>query len=100
MSGKQTVRSAMQRVLFLTNIPAPYRIDFFNALGRLCELTVVFEARRAEGIRFNWNEDTAKHFTAVFLNDADIDETHVDQRIFQSIARDRYDQIVATSYGY
>ncbi len=100
MSGKQTDGNAAQRVLFLTNIPAPYRIDFFNALGKLCDLTVVFEARRAEGIRFNWNEDAAKRFTAIFLSDGDIDETHVDRRIFQYIARGRYDQIVATSYGY
>ena len=89
-----------QRVLFISNIPAPYRIDFFNALGRLCDLTVVFEARRAAGIRFNWNEDTAQHFRAVFLSDGDIDETHVDWRIFDHIQKRRYDQIVATSYGY
>ena len=100
MSGKQAGGTERQNVLFLTNIPAPYRIDFFNALGELCNLTVVFEARRAKGVRFNWNEDTARHFTAIFLSDGDIDETHVDRRVFQHIARGRYDQIVATSYGY
>ncbi|MBB6692853.1 glycosyltransferase family 4 protein [Cohnella xylanilytica] len=33
------------KVLFLTNIPAPYRIDFFNELGKHCDLTVWFEAK-------------------------------------------------------
>lgn len=99
--NKQTpTELSRQRVLFLCNIPAPYRIDFFNELGKCCALTVVFEARRAAGIRFNWNEDTAKHFTAIFLSDGEIDETHVDRRIFSQIPRGRYDRIVATSYGY
>ena len=31
------------KVLFLTNYPVPYRIDFFNELGKMCELTVLFE---------------------------------------------------------
>ncbi len=89
-----------QRVLFLANIPAPYRIDFFNELGKSCDLTVVFEAKRAKGIRFNWNEDNALHFKPIFLSEGDIDETHVNRKIFSHIAPNRYDQIVATNYGY
>ena len=34
----------LKKVLFITNIPAPYRIDFYNELGKHCELTVIFEA--------------------------------------------------------
>ena len=89
-----------QRVLFISNIPAPYRIDFFDALGELYDLTVVFEARRAAGIRFNWNDDGTHAFRAVFLSDGEIDETHVDRRILPYIERGRFDHIVATSYGY
>ena len=90
----------MKKVLFISNIPAPYRIDFFNELGKRCELTVLFEARRAEGIRFNWNEDGATNFRTVFLSDGNIDETRVDRRIFSYIKKGMYDHIVATSYGY
>ena len=87
-------------MLFLANIPAPYRIDFFNELGKSCDLTVVFEAKRAKGIRFNWNEDNALHFKPLFLSEGDIDETHVNRKLFSHIAPNRYDQIVATNYGY
>ena len=31
------------RVLFLTNIPSPYRVDFFGELGKLVDLTVLYE---------------------------------------------------------
>ena len=40
----------LKKVLFITNIPAPYRIDFYNELGKHCELTVIFGAKRAPGI--------------------------------------------------
>lgn len=88
------------RVLFISNIPAPYRVDFFDALGERYDLTVLFEARRATGIRFNWNDDAPHSFRAIFLSDGEIDETHVNRAIFRHIRRGAYDHIVATSYGY
>ena len=30
------------KLLFLTNIPSPYRVDFFSELGKSCDLTVLF----------------------------------------------------------
>lgn len=36
------------KVLFLTNVPSPYRVDFFNALGELCELTVFIRDKNSE----------------------------------------------------
>ena len=32
-----------RKVLFLTNIPSPYKIDYLNELGKYCDLKVVFE---------------------------------------------------------
>lgn len=90
----------MKKLLFITNIPAPYRIDFFNALGKSYDLTVIFEARRAQGIRFNWNEDSIKNFRAIFLSDGIINEKRIDFQIFKLLKAERYDHIVATSYGY
>lgn len=88
------------KVLFLTNIPVPYRVDFYNELGKYCDLTVVFEATRVEGINFNWNDDKIDNFNAVFLNQGNIDEGKIDTRIFKYINKDKYDIIVATSYYY
>lgn len=38
------------KVLWVFNHPAPYKVDFFNELGKKCELTVLFE-RSSEGDR-------------------------------------------------
>ena len=61
----------LKKVLFITNIPAPYRIDFYNELGKHCELTVIFEAKRAPGITFNWKENTISNFKAIFLKEGE-----------------------------
>ena len=35
----------MKRVLFLTNYPSPYRVRFFDELGKYVDLTVLFADR-------------------------------------------------------
>lgn len=91
----------MKRVLFVTNIPVPYRIDFYNELGKEVDLTVVFEAKDAsdQGIRFNYNLDTIRNFKAIFLSEENIKEKKVDWSIFKYLRKD-YDTIVLTSYSY
>ena len=91
-----------KKVLFITNIPAPYRVDFYNELGKKVDLTVIFEAKGAsnQGIRFNWNLDSIQNFEAIFLSDGDIRERKIDFRIFKYLKKNRYDEIVATNYSY
>lgn len=66
------------KVLFITNIPSPYRVDFFNELGRFCDLTVIFERRNATDRVKQWQKNEHKNYKAIFLkgvllgNDASI----------------------------
>lgn len=55
------------KVLFCVNIPSPYRVDFFNELGRHCELTVCFERSSSSERDAKWVSDRAINYTAVFL---------------------------------
>lgn len=55
------------KILFITNIPSPYRVDFFNELGKCCELTVAFERVRAKDRDSRWQSDTFHGFEPVFL---------------------------------
>lgn len=55
------------KVLFLTNIPAPYRIDFFNELGKECELTVLFERNDARDRNEQWLSKKSQNFKSVYL---------------------------------
>lgn len=55
------------KVLFMVNIPSPYRVDFFNKLGEDCNLTVTFEGKYAKDRNENWKSDKAKNFNPIYL---------------------------------
>lgn len=55
------------KILYLTNIPSPYRVDFFNELGKNCELTVLFERYNAGDRDNRWRSEVFTHFKAIFL---------------------------------
>ena len=55
------------KVLWLTNIPSPYRVDFFNELGKLCELTVLFERESSEERNISWKHFESLNFKSVIL---------------------------------
>lgn len=88
------------KILIISNIPSPYRIDFFNELGKYVDLTVVFEAKSARGITFNWNIEEIQNFKAVFLKDGVINEKKIDWTILKYIKKNYYDHIIVTSYAY
>lgn len=55
-----------QKIIILTNIPAPYRVDFFNQLSESFDLEVIFYAKRIKN--FGWEEQEKKQkFTYSFL---------------------------------
>lgn len=55
------------RVLWLANIPSPYSVSFFNELGRLCELTVLFELSGASNRDKSWKEYRFINFSGIHL---------------------------------
>jgi glycosyltransferase involved in cell wall biosynthesis len=88
------------KLLFVSNIPSPYRIDFYNELGKYTDLTVIFEAKTAKGIRFNWNIHEIKNFKALFLKEGEIRENRIDWRIIKYLNVKKYDHIILTNYSY
>ena len=56
-----------KKILFLTNIPSPYRVDFFNEFGKSCDLTVVFQAHSFAHRHASWKKFEAAAFRPVFL---------------------------------
>lgn len=55
------------KVLFVANIPTPYRVDFFNELGNKCDLTVVFEGKKATDRNEAWKAGEFRNFKACHL---------------------------------
>ena len=61
----------LRKVLYITNYPSPYRVDFFNLLGKAVDLTVSFTSRpEAQKHRSaDWFHTNYDSFTAVFLKE-------------------------------
>lgn len=55
------------QILYITNCPAPYRVEFFNELTKYCELTVVFEMDKAKNREDTWKSCENYKFNAVVL---------------------------------
>jgi glycosyltransferase involved in cell wall biosynthesis len=88
------------KVLFLTNIPSPYRVDFFNVLGQKCELTVLFETEYAKSRNTKWKSENVRNFNAVILKGKRVGEAEaVCPSVIQYLSDRKYDVIVVGIYS-
>ena len=87
------------KVLYLTNLPSPYRVDFFNELGKYCELTVLFESKRADDRKASWLQREIIRFRAIFLKGKRVSSEHViNTQLFRWL-KNNYDIIVVGGYS-
>ena len=90
------------RILYMTNYPAPYRVDFFNKLGEKCDLTVTFEESPAmqKHRDTSWFCENYKNFNAVFLKKSITRNGHLlmSTQIFTELKK-KYDAIIVGIYS-
>lgn len=87
------------KVLYLTNIPSPYRVSFFEELGENCDLTVLFERETVDYRNKEWLDFTAQHFTAKFLKGIKRGNRIIAYDIFKYLKKDKYDVIIVGGYS-
>jgi glycosyltransferase involved in cell wall biosynthesis len=88
----------LMRVMYLTNIPSPYRMAFWEVLGTQCDLTVVFEDVNEKN-RY-WEVEPGKNFKSVFLNGFSFaTEFHINYGLISHIKKFKYDVIVISGYN-
>ncbi|MBH1939417.1 glycosyltransferase family 4 protein [Mobilitalea sibirica] len=86
------------KVLWLTNVPSPYRVDFFNELGKYCHLTVLFEKSDSSEREKGWVNHNFTNFKGVFLKGKTIDvDKAICPIVVKILRRYRYDFIVVTN---
>ena len=89
----------MKKILYMTNLPVPYKIDFFNELGRNMNLTVVFERRTASDREDSWLSSSFLNFNAVFMDGKEYgNEAAFCPEICSIIKKGKYDEIVVGAY--
>lgn len=88
------------RVLFLTNIPAPYRVDFFNELGKECDLTVLYERSKASDRDDRWISDKNKNFKSIFLKGKNIrEDASLSLEVIKFLDKNKFDIFVIGGYS-
>ena len=59
--------SQKMRILFLANVPSPYRVAFFNTLSRSCRLTVLYQLHASAERDEKWTAAQEGDYETVFL---------------------------------
>jgi glycosyltransferase involved in cell wall biosynthesis len=88
------------KILFVTNIPAPYRMNFFEGLGQHIDLTVLYEARKARNIKFSYEGVSVTTYKEIYLSDGYIKENLPNPKIISYLIKNKYDLIFLTNYRY
>lgn len=80
------------KVLYLVNIPAPYMVSYFNELGKLCDLTVIFEKETSTERDRSWKKYKFVNFNGIVLKGiaTDVDAAFCPQ-IMRYLKRGVYD---------
>lgn len=87
------------KVLFITNIPSPYRVDFFNELGKECELTVLFEKRASDERDDLWKDYQFNNFDGIFMKGISVGAaTSVCFSVKKYLDKNKYDVIICSDF--
>lgn len=86
------------KVAFITNIPSPYRVNFFNEWGKYCDLTVFFEKSSSDERDKSWGNNDFRNFKAVFLKGirSDVDKA-VSFEVCKHLKKNAYDHIIVSN---
>lgn len=88
------------KALFLTNLPAPYKVDLFNNLAKRIDLTVLFERSNADNRNNAWLKNNCIGFEAIFLEGIKIgEEASLCLDIFRYIKKSEYDLFILNGYS-
>jgi len=86
------------KLLFLTNVPSPYRVEFFNELGKHCNLTVLYEKQRSEERHEMWMAQAQTNYQSVYLRGISTGaDTAFCPNVLQYLKKNIYDHIIVCS---
>lgn len=90
------------RVLYLSGIPAPYRVDLFNEMGKTVQLTVAFLAEYQSERNKAWQSSKAENYRTVFLNKGALNGKRIDLSMVRYLRAhaSEFDVIVVHGYSF
>lgn len=90
----------MKKILYVTNLPAPYKVTFFNLLSKEVELTVVYEREKASNRDSKWKSDGKRSYEEIYLHGKELGmESSISLEIIDIIKKKRFDTILMNGYS-
>lgn len=87
------------KVLFLANVPSPYRVDFFNELGKYCDLTVLFEKATSDERDQSWGNYKFQKFNGIILQGKSINtDTAFCPNVLKYVLNRSFDKIICATF--
>lgn len=88
------------KVLWIANIPSPYRVDFFNELGKSCELTVLFEKSGAKDRDESWLSFADDNFEAIIMRGlAYSPDSALCLGVLRHLRPGAFDEVIVTNFS-
>ncbi len=85
------------KILFITNVPSPYRVEFFKEFGKHCELTVIFEKSTSDERDNSWKNYNFDGFNGIILKSL---KSSVDKAFCPSVIKylnsKKFDRIIVS----
>lgn len=94
----KTKHLIMNKILFVTNIPTPYRSVFFEKISEYSELTVIYESTNIKGLIFN-QINSKSSYDIKFLNNYRIKFISPFLTLTKIIVLNNYDIIFLTNFA-
>lgn len=83
------------KVLFITNLPSPYRVAFFNELAKYVDLTVVYDRESSSERDIRWTAEASSDYRQVFLNGIRVGvDKGFSLKILSFLSKKKYDYII------
>lgn len=87
------------KVLYITTVPSPYKVEMFEELGKLCNLTVLFEKSSVSYRNENWMINKYNNFRGEFLKGFSFKDKMFSFGIIKHLKKNRYDLVVIGVYS-
>lgn len=91
----------MKSVLFVTNIPTPYRTIFFDMLSKSVQLTVAYERRSASNRDKGWTaSDQSRSYNVIWLDaKSHGEESSISFSLIRHLKKKQYDIVIFGGYN-
>ncbi len=88
------------KILFVTNVPAPYRVDFFNEFAKFCDLTVCYERFTSQERDLNWKNDKERSFKEIFCTAKNMStDKSIGFDLIRRIKKEKFDHLIISGYS-